>query len=91
MLTATKSRGNGLREQHSARPEQSKEVQSGKGELLTHASQKFYLVVMLVQATSVDKLVENLQANHRRSNYEIKQKSTFECFLICSVLIESVH
>ncbi|KAJ2920234.1 hypothetical protein MD484_g146, partial [Candolleomyces efflorescens] len=37
-------------------------------------SKKFYLVVMLVQATSVDKLVENLQANHRRSNYEIKQK-----------------
>ncbi|KAJ2928950.1 hypothetical protein H1R20_g8133, partial [Candolleomyces eurysporus] len=37
-------------------------------------SKKFYLVVMLVQAISVDKLVENLNANARLSNHEIKQK-----------------
>jgi E3 SUMO-protein ligase PIAS1 len=52
---------------------------------------------MLVQATSVDKLVENLQANSRRSNYEIKQKSMFEFIFvyfrsdrICPPVLESM-
>ncbi|KAF6766173.1 PINIT domain-containing protein [Ephemerocybe angulata] len=36
---------------------------------------KFYLVVMLVETTSVEKLVQNLQANSRRTAQDIKQRS----------------
>ncbi|KAF5337313.1 hypothetical protein D9611_003161 [Ephemerocybe angulata] len=35
---------------------------------------KFYLVVMLVETTSVEKLVQNLQANSRRTAQDIKQR-----------------
>ena len=50
--------------------------------------QKFFLVVMLVATNSVESLVEDLKANSRRSNTEIKQKSKSPS---CSLLSQVSH
>jgi len=40
--------------------------------------QKFYMIVMLVEAIKIDKLVVNLRTQHQRSANEIRQKSQFD-------------
>ena len=44
---------------------------------LNNRRQKYYMIVMLVEVTTIDALVVSLKTEHLRTAHEIQQKSEF--------------